>query len=394
MTVVLAAAMTYALHLISFPAGWSTPSPARAPSIGTRPTDAAMGSNGTVAVILANKSTYSVGASGPMLVENPAQRLLIVRADGTTTILNSPVGSVTLPDFPTYRDCSYDARNCAAFTRIVVAADGTPFVTFSDHFSGAFSGIREAALVWNGSWHVLQKQKVLHGLAKPRDPDNLSIAAADTPDDYAFTGNYHDSFANEDLNDAARAPFYMADVSGVSFYWGSVGLGLGDATAIRGPFVAGFDGGIKLVGPPPEGLPALALLWRCVQSALAVHPCAKTVLGPGVAYGVDSRGEVVGDDEPQFAGDSSALHAVGRPVLWRGRGDRALVRPIRGGLRDCRSRYHCRDVPRYEGPRRSFRADQRVYRRRARATAARGSARSARPKSRKPSRLSGVRRSR
>lgn len=309
-------AATYVLHMLSFPAGWSTPAPDDARSVGSRPAYAAMGSNGAVAVILANKSIYRDAASGATLIENPAQRVLILRSDGTTTILRSPSASLVIPRFPTCREGTADLRDCPFFSSVVLAADGTPFVTFSTYFSGAYSGSRDAALTWDGSWHRLQRQNVLHGLAKPEDPSNLSIAAADTPEDYAFVGNYHDFFPMEDLDKAGRDPLWMADVSGVTFSWGSVALGIGNATAIRGSFVAGFDGGLKLVAQPNPGSPATALRWHCIQSIAAVHPCDRRVLGPGVAYAVDSSGDVVGDDEPRF-GDSRPLHSAGRPVLWR-----------------------------------------------------------------------------
>lgn len=154
-------------------------------------------------------------------------------------------------------------------------------------------------------------------VAEAKSVARLHKAEADTADDYAFVGNYSDLFPMEDLDEAARDPLWMADVSGAAFTWGSVGLGVGDALAMRGTYVAGVDGGAKLVRQGPTPPPAVAVRWTCVRSAAAVHPCARGVLGPGVAYGVDSVGEVVGDDEPRLSIESGVLRSAGHPVFWR-----------------------------------------------------------------------------
>jgi hypothetical protein len=314
----LLVAVTYALHLVSFPRGWSTPGPYDSRGAMSRPIDATMGANGSVAVILADRSRFSTPRQE---FRNPAQRILIVRSDGTTTVLRSPV-TLALPGFPHAAECLNDARNCAFFSNVALGRDGTPFATFKYRFNGAYSGMREVALVWNGAWHVVSQRNALRGIARPVDPDNVSIGAADTPWDYAFVGNYSDLSPMEDLVVAARDPQWMADVSGVTFAWGSVGLGIGDATAIAGRYVAGFDAGLKLVEAPSSR--AVALRWECVQSVAAMRPCARVALGPGIAYGVDSRGDAVGDDEaglPDIA-RRTPLYTLGQPVLWR---DRAML---------------------------------------------------------------------
>jgi hypothetical protein len=239
------------MHLISYPSGWSQPNfdviASQNPT--ARPSFAAMGSNGAVAVIVRN------------LADRREQGVLVVRADGTTTILPRPIDSVDIPDFPSASECTSRKRGgCGFFSGVVVADDGTPFATYSVGFSGAYSGVRDAALEWNGAWHFLRKQAVLRGLSEPMDPRNVSITAADTSTNYAFVGNYSDLYPMEDLDDASRDRSYMANVSGATFPWGSAALGVGDATAIRGPLVAGFDGGLNIMGAPAQGLPAVALV--------------------------------------------------------------------------------------------------------------------------------------
>src|SRR5579862_6024846 len=222
----LIAALAYTLHLISFPAGWSTPQWSE--TIFNRPSFATMGENGTAAAILAQWSQKSQ--------TYPAQRILIHRSDGTTTYLQA-FGAFKMQPFLFHEnlaDCMQDTRNCAWFSTVALARDGTTFVTLEEGFSGAYSGRRKAALVWDGAWHVISAGTTLHGVARPMDPRNLAIAAADTPQDYAFIGGYSDLFPMEDLNDAGRDPLWMADVSGASFYWGHVRLGIGDVTAMRG----------------------------------------------------------------------------------------------------------------------------------------------------------------
>jgi hypothetical protein len=307
----LMAAALYTMHLISYPSGWSQPNfdliASRNPT--TRPSFAAMGSNGAVAVIVRN------------LADRWEQGVLIVRADGTTTILPRPIDSVDIPDFPSAGECMSRKRGgCGFFSGVVVAGDGTPFVTYSVGFSGAYSGVRDAALEWNGAWHLLRKRSVLHGLSEPMDPRNISIAAAESLTSYAFVGNYSDLYPMEDLDDASRDRSYMANVSGVTFPWGSSALGIGDATAIRGPFVAGFNGGLTIIGAPGEGLPTVALRWKCTQDTSGTHRCGRQILGTGVAYGVDSSGDVVGDNEPRFIPKKMLMHFLGRPVLWTDNG--------------------------------------------------------------------------
>lgn len=293
----LIAAMAYALHLISLPAGWSRPQ--YSDRVFTRLSDVTIGENGSVAVVLAK-----------MPSQDPPQRVWIVRADGSTTFLRA-FGALETQPFRRHldpEDCLRDTRSCPYFANIVLARDGTPFVTVEQPFSGAYSGALEAALVWNGSWHVVPGGKPFDHVGDPYTPTNVSIAAADTPLDFAFNGDFADGFG---LNTDIHRPGYFRDIAAADYSSQTIQLGLGTVTAIRGSYVAGVDAGLGLEGH--ASYDTTALLWRCIQSAAAVRPCARTELGPGIAYGVDSRGEVVGDDEAWFSEGRSG----GNPVLWR-----------------------------------------------------------------------------
>ncbi len=301
--------MTYALHIIQLPAGWSPAISDRSSGIPSRPISAIIGRNGAVAVLIAPTGTDS----------HMPRRLLIVRANGTSTILRSSAVVAAFPfrHIPKASDCLTDGRDCPFFKNVVFARDGTPFVTLAYFFSGAYSGIDESAFAWNGAWHIAPRGKAFSGVGKPDDPDNVAIAAAETATTFAFVGNYYDMFPNEDLDLAARDRYYMADVSGAEYDGRNIALGLGDATAMRGAYVAGFDAGLKLVaGVDPR--PTTAVAWRCVLSVAASgHPCARYELGPGVAYGIDSRGDAVGDDGPFLRGQGDVSSYTGSPVLWR-----------------------------------------------------------------------------
>jgi hypothetical protein len=296
----LIAAITYALHLISLPAGWSRPQYSH--RVFTRPSDAAIGENGTVAVVLAKLPNRDL-----------PQRVLIVRSDGSTTFLHA-YGALETQPFRLHQnpeDCLHDTRNCPYFANVALARDGTPFVTLEQSFSGAYSGALEAALVWNGTWHVVPGGKPFDHVGDPYTPTNVSIAAADTPLDFAFNGDFADGFG---LNTDIRRPRHFRNIAAADYGSRTIQLGIGTVTAMRGSYVAGVDAGLGLEGR--ASYDTTALLWRCVQSVAVVHPCARTELGPGITYGVDARGEVVGDDEAWFSEGRSG----GSPVLWRGGG--------------------------------------------------------------------------
>jgi hypothetical protein len=295
-TVLSIATITYALHLISFPAGWSTPR--NSSPVFTRPSDATIGENGTVAVILAN--------------QNAPQRVLIVRSDGTTTFLRA-FDALQRRPFRRQIDpaaCLHDTSDCAYFATVALARDGTAFVTLAKPFSGAYSGVLDSALMWNGSWHVVPDGKPFDHAGDPYTPTNVGIAAADSALDFAFNGNFLDGFGyDQDIH----RPSYFRDIAAAHFGLRTTQLGLGTVTAMRGTYIAGADAGLGLGGH--ASFPTTALMWQCIESVAAIHPCTRTTLGPGVAYGVDTRGDVVGDDEAQFVNGPG--RGVGHPVLWR-----------------------------------------------------------------------------
>jgi hypothetical protein len=319
------AASVYALHVITLPAGWSLVSHWRWAStlrISTQPTSETIARNGTVAVLLTRPGDES----------EDGQRLLIVRPDGTRLILQPQ--SIEIADafrrFLKPSDCMANVHSCPVFERVTLAPDGTPFVTLEYGFSGAYSGVAHRGFLWNGRWHGVAAGKPFEGAGKPYDPDNVSIAAADDVFRFAFVGDYGDTFPNEDLNVASQDRYYMADISAVGYNGLNFPLGIGNATAMHGAFVAGFDADRKLVAS--QNNDTVAVVWRCALDRLPTrHSCTRMTLGPGIAYGIDSQGEAVGDNEPSPPlGGTSELNGGGFPVLWRGGHELSLSNDNRG----------------------------------------------------------------
>jgi len=198
------------------------------------------------------------------------------------------------------------------FTNVVLADDGTPFVTAEYAFGGAYSGEVSGAFAWNGAWHYVPSVNPFAGLGLPSEPQNVLIATAESIENFAYIGNHLDGFPGEDLNVAKTDP-KLLEISAASFDSRRLALGLGDATAMRGSFVAGFDAGLGLVA---TSNPSTAVLWRCAGARRSsARQCQRSILGTGAAYAVDSAGDAVGG----ASSDSqlSCRGSVGPPMLWR-----------------------------------------------------------------------------
>jgi hypothetical protein len=221
------------LHLIPFLPGWSTPPADWSSSPLTRPLEATIGANGAVAVILARTTK-----------NGQANRVLVVRSDGTMTILQSEspaAESVFRRRFRQRTECLTKGEDCPSFSNVTLARDGTPFVTIQYWFDGAYSGIVEGALVWKGSWHVVPSGNPFDGAGDPWAPGNVSIAAAGTPLNYVFNGDYGDDPGYDTV--APHPPDYYENVTAARYGSHTIQLGVGTAMAMRGSYVAGFAAG-------------------------------------------------------------------------------------------------------------------------------------------------------
>lgn len=285
------ASLTYALTVVAPPAGTelvTEPSASFGTAVDPPPT-IALSQRGSVAAIVAVKAHVGPGAT----------ELLVVRDDGTRLILKPPPKGVLYtayaPGAPAAPgDDAADPQ--ADYTAVALAGDGTPLVTVSLPFSGAYSGVNQGIFVWNGArWRA-----ALSGRQAKLDPPNVVIAAADTPARFACNGNYLSTFPI--LDRAETEPHYQENAAFLIAAGETLALGYGSATALRGTFVAGYSDGERSVTVSGAAVPpSVALEW---------HDGRRTALGPGTAYGVNAAGDAVGNDDPRRTG-------AGRPMLWR-----------------------------------------------------------------------------
>lgn len=315
-------AVLYALHLIAYPAGWSTPRWTNAEF--TRPSIATMGENGAVAIILAR---WTGRYSDPQKCRSaerrktdyclsrrflgPEGRLLVVRSDGTATSLYATDAVEATRPFKNgndVADCPRNEGDCPIFRDVRLARDGTPFATIAVDLSGAIMLTFEAVVKWNGTWQAVPPGKPFDRSGDPSTPENRSIGAADTPLDYAYTGSFTGFGLDNAMMEQRRS--YGHDIAAVRFGSRTIQLGLGHVTAMRGTYIAGAD-------IYSRNRPDNAVLWHCVNSIAAVSPCAEQVLGWGVAYGVDSIGDAVGSDTANADDGGELINRQGHPVLWR-----------------------------------------------------------------------------
>jgi hypothetical protein len=283
------AAALYGVTAISFLPGQTvdvsgTSSFSTLPAPNSPPATFALSRRGSLAVLL---RPDSIGGNGA------AEKLLIIRADGTRVTLGLPPAAVLTNAFRHYGTGSDGEPSFpnARFSGIALAGDGTPFATVSLPFSGAYSGVDDAVFRWNGArWRDVRET-----IALPLDTRNITIGAVDSARAFAANANYLDSFGNLDAveHDPHTQENQALLVNGAS----TAKLGYGAATAMRDRFVAGYSNGDRLVvisGEPAH--PSTALEWADGR---------RISLGPGIAYGVDQRGDVVGSNDPNLTGEGT-----------------------------------------------------------------------------------------
>jgi hypothetical protein len=196
-----------------------------------------------------------------------------------------------------------------------LASDGTPFVTMSAQFSGAYSGISERVLSWDGAkWH---ERDATLPIRYTDFFDNRSVGAVESRFRFAVVGDYRDA-THFMYDEHDRDPTYYMPQSGIVEGGVITSLGVGTITSLRGRLKAGY---LQPYGWCEQGGTPIAARWIGVK---------KQLLGPGIAFGVDANGDVVGSDRPlvsptpSYNGvtEYSDCKEQGHPVLWR---DRASV---------------------------------------------------------------------
>ncbi|MFN2527425.1 MAG: hypothetical protein ABR584_01745 [Candidatus Baltobacteraceae bacterium] len=285
-------------------------------------TDFSLAANGMVAALAVRGPQY-----------RGANRIIVWRRDGSRVALVlpsdallarsvrqhsiGPNGRVEFPD--------------ASFRNVVLADDGTPFVTVDNSFSGAYSGNATAVFRWGSSgWAVVAD----YHLSDTDSPSDFTVEAASSPEHVLLTGDYSSGFIIFDAQE--RDPKYQLAQTFLLDGKRLTRVGDGIATAMAGRFISGYFGTMYGKTIPDnlnrDGQQAHAALW---------NGSSPKTLGPGIAFAINARGVAVGDDRVGLTGGSytilSGPHSTvvtarggkpsGSPVLWMdGRAHRLSAR--------------------------------------------------------------------
>ena len=216
-------------------------------------------------------------------VERTAHEIVLVtRSDGRRVTVRMPSDrelATTVPE-AAFAPANADVFAGTKLERVLFGSDGTLFCDVITPFSGGYSGFRERAFRWsNGAW-----KQVFSG--HPPALKQYWIAAAERISTIAIV---------EDELDAQPAQSGDPDDVDLLYQGRSHRVGHGIATAMRGGYASGYD--------PTTRNPHLgtsALLWANSRRA---------VLGLGIAWDTNDRGEAVGDDR-------RSVDASGHPIRW------------------------------------------------------------------------------
>ena len=212
----------------------------------------------------------------------------------------------------------YDDGKTASTQDGVVAPNGTIYGIAAYPFSGAYSGVRTRLYAWRSGDPLRVDGRPCSGYA----PDLHPTAVA--PDGrVALAGSYDSDVMNIDAIDAGGLPPTASILDGAT----CKALDFGWIAALDGRFAAGHRGYFRGKPFPPnanaEAQSYVAVRWTGTHA----HE-----LGPGVALGVNARGDCVGSDAPPgftrgygtsittLSGTVSHWYAIGNmhALLWRG----------------------------------------------------------------------------
>ncbi len=297
--------LRYALHTRALPAGYGLRVEPNRYAIAVRP-DIALAENGTCAAAVADLGD-----------PYQARKLVVWSADGSRRVIGMPPDFVMLRAFRHPMTGTVDGRPFpdTEFRRVALAADGTPFVTIVNHWSGGAMGMDKAVFRFTRGRRV-----VVRGFGtrdgRGTGPTDYEVAAAELPRlrlalTADYTGNLFSSTAfQSDLNYDLPQAWILAG-------GGVRKLGAGVASGMAGSFLSGYIG-VWRGRPVPNGMiiepqMPIALLWNGNR---------RLRLGRGVAFAVNRSGVAVGDDR-------ASVYQPGRPTMWTARGPVALSQ--RGG---------------------------------------------------------------
>lgn len=223
--------------------------------------------------------------------------VVIVHLGGNRETIAAPIAQMT----------SFAGGQFIADLRL--ADDGTPFVTMGAHFSGAYMGDSERVLSWDGKRWISRDTDLP---IRYSDADNRSIGAVETRSRFGVTSDSRGA-TGFDYGARDRDPTYDMPEAGIADGNVTTSLGVGTITSMRGRLTAGY---LQPYGWCSQGGTPIAVRWTGVK---------KRLLGPGIAFGVDANGDVVGSDRPlaspirstDWRPTYSDCEDKGHPMLWR-----------------------------------------------------------------------------
>ncbi|HLI95149.1 MAG TPA: hypothetical protein VKT72_03560 [Candidatus Baltobacteraceae bacterium] len=210
---------------------------------------------------------------------------VVIDGDGMH-VLPFPTADVLAPFF-----VDPSARNLMAVRNVVLSASGEPVVAIYAELGGAYWAVQEASFEWTGSkWRPALPDTT--GMM----PQNVWVAASDPHDGLGYVGDYLYLDPASLMNARDDNLFNVAMVYRSRH---ATVLGDGNITAMSGNRTVGYDD--SYVPGGNGSTPVQAIEWIGHN---------RSVLGAGIAWSVNARGDVVGDNR-------QTLRSIGVPMLWR-----------------------------------------------------------------------------
>ena len=275
------AALLYTVQLLSLPSNNVVvigPTPTQTlmePVLYRRPSTIALSSSGIAAFVAGKSEIHAAGNMEHIVIDDVRMHVLPLPGAGTLA-----------PFF-----LNPKAANLITVRNLVLSRNGKPVVGLSMDISGAYGATQEASFTWVGSRWIPAP-----GAPSRAMPKNVWVAAADPQGGLAYVGDYLDLDPASLVNARGDNLFDVAMI-----YRGrrAMVLGSGIITGMSGNRTVGYDDGYV---PGSNGsAPVRAIEWTGYY---------RSVLGTGIAWSVNARGEVVGDNR-------KTLKSVGVPMLWR-----------------------------------------------------------------------------
>jgi hypothetical protein len=221
--------------------------------------------------------------------------IVVYRANGMRVAVTLPQDNLLHQRFPVYVRGPHSERTYPGkrFENIVLADDGSLFATIGFDFSGGYSGIEEYPFVWDGlAWRQALTSTVPVGVS------NISVAAVETVSTATYVSDYLNDGPSEIVQQQEMRNYHEDDIL-VARGANKAIIGHGVATAMRKQLVVGYE--VDSQRRWSLGAQPTALAWKGLRTRVA--------LGTGIAWAVNARHEIVGDDR-------TTVGRPGHPLIW------------------------------------------------------------------------------